>query len=370
MVEWLDPQASMIRSYTLYFFTEDNSVEMDDIKNRRKFLKRVVVSNIQIGALYIGATVNVLGRHLAVVAFADDFTRNALGKSQESTFAMIKPNAFQNAGHIISAIEADGFHIAQVRSTTLTRQQANAFYAEHAGKPFFDTLTSFMSSGPIVALQLIADNAITKWRALIGPTNSDTARAQAPGSIRARFGKDGTQNAVHGSDSTASVQREVAFFFGADSSIQTPFPYDNVSVCVIKPHVLHEKNAGAVLQDLLSAPSFVVAAIKSIHLSKTNAGEFLQVYDGVIPSFSRHVDELASGPCLAIALAGDSSIVASTSPLLPGASFALTPAQVCAMPQVLLTLKWASSSGAARCAPSTAPKLVAIESILPRAHRL
>jgi nucleoside-diphosphate kinase len=83
---------------------------------------------------------------------------------------------------------------------------------------------------------------------LIGPTNSDTARAQAPGSIRARFGRDGTQNAVHGSDSAASVQREVAFFFGPDSTIQTPFPYDNVSVCVIKPHVLLERKAGAVLQ--------------------------------------------------------------------------------------------------------------------------
>jgi nucleoside-diphosphate kinase len=290
---------------------------MDDIKNRRKFLKRAVVSNVDINALFIGASVNVLGRHLTVVAFADDFTRNALGKSQESTFAMIKPNAFQNAGHIISALELDGFHIAQLRTTTLSRQQANAFYAEHAGKPFFESLTSFMSSGPIVALQLIADNAITKWRSLIGPTNSETARAQAPNSIRARFGKDGTQNAVHGSDSTASAQREISFFFGPDSTIQTPFPYDNVSVCVIKPHVLHEKKAGAVLHDLFSASSFVVAAIKSIHLSKTNAGEFLQVYDGVIPSFSRHVDELASGPCLAVAVAGDSSIVASTVPAFP-----------------------------------------------------
>ena len=66
----------MIRSYTLYFFTEDNSVEMDDIKNRRKFLKRVPASNVELSALFIGATVNVLGRHLTVVAFADDFTRD------------------------------------------------------------------------------------------------------------------------------------------------------------------------------------------------------------------------------------------------------------------------------------------------------
>lgn len=77
------------------------------------------------------------------------------------------------------------------------------------------------------------------------------------------------------------------------------------------------------LQDLFSAPSFVVAAIKSIHLSKTNAGEFLQVYDGVIPSFSRHVDELSSGPCLAVALAGDSSIVPSTSTACPPPPHAL-----------------------------------------------
>ena len=82
------------------------------------------------------------------------------------------------------------------------------------------------------------------------------------------------------------------------------------------------------LQDLFSAPSFVVAAVKSIHLSKTNAGEFLQVYDGVIPSFSRHVDELSSGPCLAVALAGDSSIVPSTSTTSPSPS----PACACSLP--------------------------------------
>ena len=97
------------------------------------------------------------------------------------------------------------------------------------------------------------------------------------------------------------------------------------------------------LQDLFSAPSFVVAAIKSIHLSKTNAGEFLQVYDGVIPSFSRHVDELSSGPCLAVALAGDSSIVPSTSILPPHHARCLTAVlQAYEMPPAPPILKSAS----------------------------
>ena len=74
------------------------------------------------------------------------------------------------------------------------------FYAVHQGKPFFEALTDFMSSGRVLALELVAANAINKWRTLIGPTNSETARAEAPESLRARFGTDGTRNACHGSD--------------------------------------------------------------------------------------------------------------------------------------------------------------------------
>jgi nucleoside-diphosphate kinase len=115
---------------------------------------------------------------------------------------MIKPDAFSNLGHIVQAIEEDGFLIASLKMTQFTRNQAETFYAEHRGKPFFEGLIQFMTSGPVIGLELVQENAIRRWRALLGPTNTQTAKEQAPNSLRARFGTNGTKNACHGSDSS------------------------------------------------------------------------------------------------------------------------------------------------------------------------
>lgn len=133
----------------------------------------------------------------------------------EKTFALIKPDAVRNGQEqsILQAIELAGFTIVTRTRVKLTKERAADFYAEHKGKPFFDNLVAFMSSGPLIALVLAKMDAIVAWRALMGPTNSLTAKETEPTCLRARFGTDGTQNATHGSDSTASATREIRFFF-------------------------------------------------------------------------------------------------------------------------------------------------------------
>jgi nucleoside-diphosphate kinase len=101
-----------------------------------------------------------------------------------------------------------------MRMCALSRAEAEEFYGVHAGKPFFERLVDFMSSGRIVAMELVAEDAIATWRALIGPTDSNTARATAPDSLRAAFGTDNTRNACHGSDAPDTAAAEAAFFFG------------------------------------------------------------------------------------------------------------------------------------------------------------
>lgn len=123
------------------------------------------------------------------------------------TLAMIKPDAVQHAGAIIHALEQEGFLISKLRMCQLTKAEACQFYDVHNGKPFFDKLTGFMSSGSIIAMELLAKDAIAKWRALIGPTDSNQARATAPNSIRAQFGTDGTCNACHGSDAVETADQ-------------------------------------------------------------------------------------------------------------------------------------------------------------------
>lgn len=133
----------------------------------------------------------------------------------EKTFALIKPDAVRAgwAEEITNLTELAGFKIVVKKKFLLTKQRAGEFYAEHKGKPFFGKLVEFMTSGPIYAMVLGKANAIKDWRALMGPTNSNNAKKEAPKSLRALYGTDGTMNATHGSDSPHSARREIKFFF-------------------------------------------------------------------------------------------------------------------------------------------------------------
>ena len=128
------------------------------------------------------------------------------------TFTMIKPSAFSAGytGKILAKIEEGGFRIVAMKKVCLTREMAGHFYEMHAGKPFYEELTAFMSSGPIVAVVLEKENAVEDFRQYIGAT--DPAKA-AEGTIRKLYGKNMGENAVHGSDSDESAEREAGFFF-------------------------------------------------------------------------------------------------------------------------------------------------------------
>jgi nucleoside-diphosphate kinase len=130
------------------------------------------------------------------------------------TFTMIKPCAVRNQyiGAILKMISERGFRIKAMKLTRMTRENAEAFYGIHAGKPFYEGLVTFMSSGPIVAAILEKENAVEDYRELIGATNPANA---APGTIRALYAESFTANAVHGSDSDENALVEGSFFFSA-----------------------------------------------------------------------------------------------------------------------------------------------------------
>jgi nucleoside-diphosphate kinase len=130
----------------------------------------------------------------------------------ERTFAIIKPDATakQYTGQILQRIERDGFQIRAMKTLRLTRKEAEGFYAVHRERPFFNGLTEFMSSGPIVAIVLEAPDAIKKWRTLMGAT--DPAKAEA-GTIRKEFASSIGENATHGSDGPETAAFEISYFF-------------------------------------------------------------------------------------------------------------------------------------------------------------
>lgn len=133
---------------------------------------------------------------------------------QEKTFSIIKPNAMQKPviGKIIGQFEDGDLRIAAAKMTRLSRNQCEEFYAEHKERPFFGELVDFMTSGPVMLMVLAGEGAIQRNREIMGATNPSEA---APGTIRALYGDSVGENAVHGSDSPASAQREIALFFSS-----------------------------------------------------------------------------------------------------------------------------------------------------------
>jgi nucleoside-diphosphate kinase len=132
--------------------------------------------------------------------------------SLERTLSIIKPDAVaaRQTGEILAMIEKAGFRILSLRMTRLTEQQAKGFYAVHCEKPFFAGLVKFMTEGPIIVMALEREDAIRKWREVMGATNPANA---AEGTIRKRFAASIERNCVHGSDAPETAETELRFFF-------------------------------------------------------------------------------------------------------------------------------------------------------------
>jgi len=130
----------------------------------------------------------------------------------ERTFALLKPDAVQRglAGRILSRFEQRGLKIVGLKMMRASRQLAESYYAEHKGKPFYEPLMSYITSGPVVAMVLEGDGAVAIVRKMMGKTNSAEAE---PGTIRGDFALTIGRNVIHGSDSPESAKREIGFFF-------------------------------------------------------------------------------------------------------------------------------------------------------------
>lgn len=133
----------------------------------------------------------------------------------ERTFSIVKPDAVERnlIGAIYQRIESAGLKIVAAKMLHLTQEQAEGFYAEHKGKPFYESLVEFMTSGPVTVQVLEGEGAIARYRELMGKTNPEEA---ACGTLRNDYALSMRHNSVHGSDSPESAEREIAYFFAAE----------------------------------------------------------------------------------------------------------------------------------------------------------
>lgn len=301
LAEWYDPNASLLRRYELLFYPVDGSVEMHDVKNRRTFLKRTKYEDLRLEDLFIGNKVNVFSRQLVLIDYGDQYTARQLGSRKEKTLALIKPDAVSKAGEIIELINRSGFTITKLRMMKLSRKEAADFHVDHHARPFYNELIQFITSGPVIAMEILRDDAICEWKRLLGPANSGLARSDAPGSVRALFGTDGIRNAAHGPDTFESAAREMELFFPSSGGCgpANTAKFTNCTCCIVKPHAISEGMLGKILIAIRDA-RFEISAIQMFNMDRANVEEFYEVYKGVVSEYNDMVTELYSGPCVAI----------------------------------------------------------------------
>lgn len=143
----------------------------------------------------------------------------------ERTFVMVKPDGVQRGlvGEIIARFERRGYKLVGLKMFTMPREVAETHYAEHRGKPFFEGLVRYITSGPVVAMVWEGKNVIAAAREMMGATDPQKA---LPGTIRGTYGIDVGRNVVHGSDSPASAAREIDIFFKADELLDYERPLE------------------------------------------------------------------------------------------------------------------------------------------------
>ncbi|XP_027583368.1 nucleoside diphosphate kinase 7 isoform X2 [Pipra filicauda] len=301
IAEWYDPNASLFRRYELLYYPKDGSIEMYDMKNRRTFLKRTPYESLHLEDLYVGSKITVFSRHLSIVDYGNPYTSRKLGSRKERTLALIKPDAMHKIGELIDIIINSGLTITKAKMMLLSRKEAADFYVDHRAKPFYHELLQFITSGPVLAMEILGDDAVSKWKAIVGPANPAVTESDTLDSIRENFGHGGLRNAAHGPDSVASAAKELELFFpssGGRGPVSSA-TFTNCTCCIIKPHAVNEGLAGKIIKAILKG-GFQISALQMFNMERPNAEEFYEIYKGVVPEYLEMVSELCSGPCIAM----------------------------------------------------------------------
>ncbi|KAJ8320307.1 hypothetical protein KUTeg_001894 [Tegillarca granosa] len=246
-------------------------------------------------ALHGSSSAETAHRELAFF-FPDFVIPEAEGKPKlQRTLALVRPDAFKHhKEEILKSINDAGFKVAMQKEMHLTKEQAEDFYKEHKGQEYFEELTTRMSSGPLLALGLAREDAITGWRNMLGPTEVNKAKEEAPDSLRAKFAVEDTIiNQIHGSDTEEAAKKELDFFFPMQQTI-----------AAIKPDAYGTKDE--IIEKIHDA-GFKIAARKETTLSREVAEEFYSDHKDK-EYYNDLVEHMVSGPTLFMVLSREDAV--------------------------------------------------------------
>ncbi|KAG5893236.1 hypothetical protein JTB14_013398 [Gonioctena quinquepunctata] len=305
LAEWFDYESSYHKKFILNFYPSDSTVSIFDRDLNKVYLKRTKIEDVAFDDMFVGNIVRIYGRQIRITDYADCRTKNIIGKTKERTLAILKPTVVEKLGEIINHIQNHGFQLSRLRMCLLSRKEALELYADRKGETSLPFVLEHIVSGPVVAVELVGENAVDSWRNLMGPRDPIEARKVAPGSLRALYGKDShATSGFHGSWNAESAVNEAKFFFARKNNTpQSTALLENTTCCIIKPHAIHEGNLGDIISSITDS-HFKVTDAQMFYLSSANADELLEVYKGIVSDYQAMLLSFLDGPCLVLEIAG------------------------------------------------------------------
>ncbi|XP_038628413.1 thioredoxin domain-containing protein 3 isoform X2 [Tachyglossus aculeatus] len=218
------------------------------------------------------------------------------GLKVEKTLALIRPDLLKKRrDSVLRRIREDGFTIAMEKEIVLTKEQAHSFYKEHENEDFFPVLLEHMTSGPTLALALVRENAVQRWRDLLGPKVVENAKEEKPESLRAQFAVENVAiNQLHGSSSLNEAKKELNFFFPCQHTL-----------AIIKPDALpiHKEKILQTVHD----SGFIISQMKETHLTREMATQFYKAHEGK-EFLNQLVDYMSEGPSMVMILSKNNAV--------------------------------------------------------------
>lgn len=304
--EHFDSKSSYYKNFVINFYPSDNSLDIFDKNLNRMFLKRTMSEEVELKDMFIGNTLRIYGRQIKLTDYADNYTKKIVDKTRQSTIAILKPDVVEKLGEIINKILDSNFEISNLRMCLLSRKEGLEFYENRKQDYDLPFILENIVSGPIVGMELIGENAVERWKEIMGPGDPIEARRVAPNSLRALYGKDSiATSGFHGSLTLEDAKNEREFFFpeGSTAVPYSPVNLVNATCCVIKPHAIREGNLGNIIKTITDS-YFKLTAAQMFYLGNANADVFLEVYKGVVADYNALLRSFLDGPCVALAIAG------------------------------------------------------------------
>ncbi|CAL5978926.1 Nucleoside_diphosphate kinase [Hexamita inflata] len=307
---WFDKVADQDRKYIVNIFVDTKEIEIMDVGRKQAFLKRCPYPELDMTKFYLGNSVVIHGRQHNIVEFANEYTKKALSSAQERTCAIVKPHAYGANPNIfkdlLRELHKNQLAVSRLQLSQLTPQDAAQFYAEHVSKPFYPSLQQMITSGPALIIELVGDQAVQKWRNIIGPTDP---RQALPQHLRSKYGISVTENAFHGSATPQEAEREIQIAFQL-RPLCAP-EHSRTAVIVIEP--TFKAQYGDILSHLFTqinqVSGLVVSGIHSADPVAADIDELFKAYQGVIPNWRSYCDAFDDGVCIAIELTGSNDVI-------------------------------------------------------------